>query len=97
MFDRKVKLLLLIVNRLGIEINYEVISKYSEKYDSINSEYHLKTWYKKITVDDKGEEVIKYYCKDNKFNRIDQVVKYLIAIKEDREKRGKGNAKAGQT
>ena len=86
MFDKKVKLLLLIINRKGIEINYEVISRYSQKFDSITNEYHLKRWNKRIILDkETGEKTEKSYCIDKKFNRIDQVIKYLIAIKESEE------------
>ena len=42
--EKKVKMLLLVVNKQGKEINFEVINRYSEKFDSITSEYHLKKW-----------------------------------------------------
>lgn len=80
MLDKKVKMLLLVVNKLGVEINYEVITRYSEKFDSVVSEYHLKTWHKR-KVKDKDQ----WYCKDMEFKRIDQVAKYLLAIKESKE------------
>lgn len=92
--DRKVKLLLLIVNRLGVEMNYEVITRYNDRYDNMQSEYHLKTWHYKLTdeIDEKtGEPKKRWYCIDKVFKRIDQVAKYLIAIKESKE--GKNNAK----
>lgn len=92
MFDKKVKMLLLIINRMGKEINYEVISRYSNKFDSIINEYHLKKWNKKKVIDkETGNTIEKYYCTDKKFNRIDQVVKYLMTIIEN--KRGVNNEK----
>ena len=83
--DKKIKMLLLIVNRLGIEINYETINKYSSKFDSITSEYHLKIWNKKEYEDkETGEIKTKWYCNDKEFSRQDLVVKYLMAIKNNR-------------
>lgn len=86
MFDKKVKLLLMIINKdYGIEMNYETITRYSQKYDALLTEYHLKIWNKKIYVDEEtGEEKEKWYCKDKEFHRIDQVIKYLLAIKDDK-------------
>ena len=82
--EKKVKMLLLVVNKQGIEINYEVINRYSEKFDSITSEYHLKKWYQEIIVDkDTGEKKTKWYCNDKKFSRQDQVIKYLLVIKNN--------------
>lgn len=86
MLDKKVKMLLLVVNKLGVEINYEVITRYSEKFDSVVSEYHLKTWHKRKVKDkNTGKEKDQWYCKDMEFKRIDQVAKYLLAIKESKE------------
>jgi hypothetical protein len=83
MFDKKVKMLLLVINKMGIEMNYEVITRYSKKFDSMTSEYHLKKWNKREVLDEKtGDMIEKYYCVDKKFNRMDQVVKYLMAIRE---------------
>ena len=83
--EKKVKMLLLVVNKQGIEINYEVINRYSEKFDNITSEYHLKIWNKKEYEDkETGEIKTKWYCKDKKFSRQDQVIKYLMAIKNNR-------------
>lgn len=80
--DKKIKMLLLIVNQRGLELNYEVVNRYNQELDAITSEYHLKRWYK----NDKAKDgKVKYYCKDTKFRRIDQVVKYLLAIKNNEE------------
>lgn len=82
--EKKVKMLLLVVNKQGIEINYEVINRYSEKFDNITSEYHLKIWNKKEYEDkETGEIKTKWYCNDKKFSRQDQVIKYLMAIKNN--------------
>ena len=82
--DKKVKMLLLVINKQGKEINFEVINRYSEKFDSITSEYHLKKWYQEIIVDkDTGEKKTKCYCIDKEFSRLDQVVKYLLVIKNN--------------
>ena len=35
--DKKIKLLIIIINRLGVEVNYEVVTKYSKTFDSIKS------------------------------------------------------------
>lgn len=82
--EKKAKMLLLIINQKGIEINLETISRYSEKFNSIVSEYHLKNWHKKIVIDEKtGEEKTKWYCIDKEFSRLDLVIKYLLAIKNN--------------
>lgn len=82
--DKKVKMLLLVVNKSGIEMNLETISRYSEKFNSITNEYHLKNWKKKIITDKKtGEKITKWYCIDKEFSRLDLVVKYLLAIKNN--------------
>lgn len=83
--EKKVKMLLLVINKQGKEINFEVINRYSEKFDNITSEYHLKIWNKKEYEDkETGEIKTKWYCKDKKFSRQDLVVKYLMAIKNNR-------------
>lgn len=84
--DKKIKLLIIIINRLGVEVNYEVVTKYSKTFDTIKSEYFLKFWKKKKYKDKKtGENKEKYYCETKSFYRIDQVAKYLLAIKESKE------------
>lgn len=84
--DSKIKKLLLVVNKLGVEMNYETITKYSKQFNTLKSEYHLKVWYKIPKKDpDNEEEKQRYYCKDKEFYRLEQVAKYLIAIKEDLE------------
>lgn len=82
--EKKAKMLLLIVNKQGVEINLETINRYSEKFDSIVSEYHLKKWQQKIVIDKKTkEETIKWFCIDKEFSRLDLVIKYLLVLKNN--------------
>lgn len=87
--DRKIKLLLLKINKLGLEINLETVTRYSKKFDSMTSEYTLKRWYTyEKENEETGETETRYYCKSKEFKRLDQVAKYLLAIigNKDRDK-----------
>lgn len=82
--EKKAKMLLLVINQEGLEINLETITRYSEKFNAMISEYHLKKWQTKIVIDKKtGEEQTKWFCVDKEFSRIDLVIKYLLSIKNN--------------
>lgn len=81
--DKKIKLLLLLLNKNGKNINLDIKMKYSKEYDNIYSIYTLEFWNKAKRINkETGLEEEYYYCKTQEFKNKTNLIKYLVAIKD---------------
>lgn len=76
--DKKIKLLLLLLNKKNINVNLETKMRYSKEYDNIYTNYKLVFWYKG-QKDDKEY----WYSKSQEFSNKINLLKYLIQVKDD--------------
>lgn len=79
-YDKIVKALVLRLNQCGIEVNYEVRSAYSEKYNAMITKCYLKFWHSRIVIDKAGNEVVKNWCDEKEFKgarKYANMIKYL--------------------
>ena len=87
--DRRIKMLLLWLNKQGIEVNCETKSYYIEKFDSIITSYILKFWYKGKRINKTTKEEEQYnYCKVVTPKNMMYTIKYLVAVKDNKVKAG---------
>ena len=73
--DKKIKLLLLLLNKKGKHINLKREMKYSEEYNNMYTKYKLVFWHQKDTG--------SWYCKEIEFNNKTALLKYLVEVKGD--------------
>ena len=73
--DKKIKLLLLLLNKKGKHINLKSEMKYSEEYNNMYTKYKLVFWHQKDTG--------SWYCKEVEFNNKTTLLKYLVEVKGD--------------
>lgn len=82
-YDKYIKILLLKLNKSGVEVNYEVHHSYSEKFDCMITNCYLKFWHSKIIIDEEtGEEIKKNWCNTKEFKGVTKysnIIKYLQA------------------
>lgn len=79
-YDKYIKALLISVNKLGHEINYETVTKYNAEYDRLLTSCYLKKWYSRY--DEKKDKEIRW-CDTKEFSGVSKyvnVIKYLKAI-----------------
>lgn len=79
-YDKIVKALVLRLNQCGIEVNYEVRSSYSEKYNAMITKCYLKFWHSRVVIDKTGNEVVKNWCDEKEFKgarKYANMIKYL--------------------
>lgn len=88
MYDKKIKMLLLILNRRGLEINWETKARYSQMFDAMVTSHQLKFWHKGTRKNKEGKEEEFTYCKTIDFHNIAGLIKYLLAVKDDKTKAG---------
>lgn len=82
--DKKIKLLLLLINKKGKHLNLLTKMKYSEEYGNIYTTYILEFWYvgKRINKKTKQEEEY-WYCEKEEFKSKINLLKYLAMVKDD--------------
>lgn len=84
-YDKYIKALLLKVNQQGKEINYETITSYSRKYNTMLTTCVLKIWHSKniIVNEDTGAEKTIYWCDTKEFSgarKYATLIKYLLKV-----------------
>lgn len=83
-YDKYIKALLLRVNQQGKEINYETITSYSKKYDTMLTTCVLKIWHSKIIIEeDTGKEKTIWWCDTKEFSGVRKyatLIKYLLKV-----------------
>lgn len=90
MYDSKVKMILLLLNKRGINVNWERKVYYSEIHNVMLSSHVLKFWYKGIRKNKKTGETEEYsYCTQRQFGNMINLLKYLVAIKDNKIEAGK--------
>ena len=82
--DKKIKLLLLLINTKGKHLNLISKTRYSEEFGNIYTTYTLEFWYvgKRINKKTKQEEEY-WYCEKEEFNSKTNLLKYLIMVRDD--------------
>lgn len=88
MYDKKIKMLLLILNKRGIDVNHETKTSYSQNFDAMITSHTLKFWYKGVRTDKDGNPEEYKYCKTVEFHSAIGLLKYLVAVKDSKAKAG---------
>lgn len=85
--ERMIKVLLLKINKKGIDVNYETKSQYSKKFDTIQTICYLKFWYSETKIDEvTGEEKKRTWCSTKEFKGVSkyaEIIKYLKKVDEN--------------
>lgn len=87
--DRRIKMLLLFLNKRGMDITYEAKASYSEKFDCIVTNHTLKFWYKGIRKNkDTGKDEEYTYVKVITPKNMMYTIKYLVSVKDNKVEAG---------
>lgn len=89
MYDSKIKMILLLLNKRGINVNWEKKTYYSDKFGAMLSSHTLKFWYTGIRKNKKTGESEEYsYCNQKQFGNMINLLKYLVAVKDNKIQAG---------